>query len=112
MNASKPESTPTSLDGRWRFSPGQLLATPGALAALMTAGTSPMSFMARHLSGDWGDVCAEDAAANERALVCGARLFSVYKLDVTAADDQATAKVWVITEADRACTTILLPSEY
>jgi hypothetical protein len=59
----------------------------------------------RHISGDWGDVPAEDAQANEDALQTGARLLSAYTLS-------SGVKVWVITEADRSSTTIMLPEEY
>ena len=59
----------------------------------------------RHESGDWGDVCAEDKEANETALQFGGRLFSVYH-------NSKGVKFWIITEADRSVTTILLPSEY
>ncbi len=59
----------------------------------------------RHAHGDWGDVCDEDRRSNEEALVRQFRLFSVY-----GASD--TSKFWIITEADRSYTTILLPEEY
>ena len=88
-----------------RFSLGQLVATPGALAALTEAGQSPQVFIARHLLGDWGDCCAEDRAANDEALIHGERLLSAY---CTAKG----TKLWIITEADRSSTCILLPEEY
>ena len=59
----------------------------------------------RHLSGDWGEVCREDWIANELSLKEGTRLFSVYN----AANG---TRFWVITEADRSATTVLLPDEY
>lgn len=88
-----------------RFKPGQLLATPGAMQALESNQTEPIELLGRHLVGDWGDVCEEDAQANADALAAGGRLLSVYRLP----DGQ---KVWIITEADRSATTLLLPSEY
>jgi hypothetical protein len=88
-----------------KFQFGKLVATPGALDALTEAGQSPMEFVARHLQGDWGDCCEEDRAANENALRNGDRLFSVYR---TAKGE----KIWVITEADRSSTCVLLPEEY
>ena len=88
-----------------RFWLGQIVATPGALKALEDAQQTPLEFLMRHVSGDWGDVCAEDAAENELALREGFRLLSSYR----SAKD---AKLWIITEADRSVTTLLLPDEY
>jgi len=59
----------------------------------------------RHLSGDWGDLCAEDKDANEQALQFGGRLFSAYH-------DRKGVKFWIITESDRSATTVLLPDDY
>lgn len=59
----------------------------------------------RHQSGDWGDLCEEDKEENERALKMGYRIFSSYH-------DRHGTKFWIITEADRSLTTILLPEEY
>ena len=88
-----------------KFRLGKLVATPGALDALTESGQSPMHFVTRHLQGDWGDCCQEDLQANENALLNGERLFSVYKTG-------KGTKIWVITEADRSSTCILLPEEY
>lgn len=60
--------------------------------------------ISRHASGDWGDVDEEDSATNDRAIKNGDRLVSSYTI--------SGEKVWVITEADRSSTTVLLPSEY
>ena len=60
--------------------------------------------LARHQGGDWGDVGAEDRRFNGNALRNGGRLFSAY--------DTSAGRVWIITEADRRVTTVLLPSEY
>ncbi len=87
------------------FSLGQLVATPGALAALEKAGQGPLDFLSRHVHGDWGDLCEEDRKENQLSLERGFRLFSSYR---TLAD----VKFYVITEADRSATTILLPEEY
>jgi hypothetical protein len=86
------------------FPLGRLLITPGAQEALRSCETSPMDLLYRHQSGDWGDICPEDRGENERALKQAARIVSVYHLYETI--------VWVITEADRSATTILLPEEY
>lgn len=87
------------------FQLGQLVATPGALALLQELERSPLEFMSRHLTGDWGDLCADDIKANQDALLYGTRLFSSYAIN-------AHQKLWVITEADRSVTTLLLPEEY
>lgn len=88
-----------------RFRLGRVLATPGALRALDAAGDVPFTYLARHRRGDWGDVCPEDAAANDAALRDGARVLSAYTLSTG-------ERIWLITEWDRSATTILLPSEY
>jgi hypothetical protein len=87
------------------FTLGQVVATPGALAALEKAGQQPGDFLSRHISGDWGDVPPEDVKENEFSLKHGFRLLSAYH---TSAGD----KLWVITEGDRSSTSLLLPEEY
>ena len=86
-----------------KFEVGQLGITPGAQALI------PMKeieiALNRHASGDWGNVCEDDNAQNEWALENEARLMSVYEAD-------CGESFWIITEADRSSTTILLPSEY
>lgn len=84
---------------------GQIVATPGALALLEKANKSPVEFLSRHLRGDWGDLCQEDKAENELSLKYGYRLMSSYPVS-------DTENLWVITEADRSVTTLLLPEEY
>jgi hypothetical protein len=95
----------TNTSPRPKFSLGQTVATPGALEALQQAGQSPAEFLARHVSGDWGQLCADDKRANDEALVNGERILSAY---IT----RLGTKLWVITEADRSSTCFLLPSEY
>ena len=87
------------------FGLGQVVATPGALETLEQSKQTPSEFLARHVLGDWGDVCEEDAEANVQSLKDGSRLFSVYHTKLG-------EKIWCITEADRSSTCILLPSEY
>lgn len=87
------------------FDLGQTVATPGAQQALEDAGQLPIEFLARHVTGDWGDLPDEDKAENELSVKRGLGVFSAYKL-------HTGTKVWVITEWDRSMTTILLPSEY
>jgi len=94
-----------------RFELGHVLATPGALAACSLHGVAPLHFIARHAHGDWGQVCEEDRQQNEAALADGSRLLSSYELPMQTGQMEAR-KVWVITEADRSATTLLLPSEY
>ena len=88
-----------------KFSPGQIVATPGALAALEEHQVTPLSLLARHLRGDWGDLPSEDAHLNDQALQSEGRLLSSY---VIAPD----TKIWIITEWDRSVTTLLMPLEY
>jgi hypothetical protein len=84
---------------------GSLTATRGALAALEESGEAPLAFLARHASGDWGELGSEDKRANDRALRSGERILSAYRTG-------KGRKLWVITEADRSSTCILLPEEY
>lgn len=88
------------------FSPGEIVATRGIDALLREHNISPIKLLARHLSGDWGEVCPADAQANEAALATGARLLSVYTV--------AGEKCYVITDAGepRTVTTIMLAAEY
>lgn len=95
-----------------RFQLGRLVVTPGALKAFErmaeqeVRGATPGELLARHARGDWGDMDAEDLAANDAALHDESRIFSSYKFM------GGTCCFWVITEADRSATTILLPNEY
>jgi hypothetical protein len=82
----------------------QVVATPGALKLLMEARAHPFDYLVRHATGDWGELCAFDRRQNEIALREGYRVLSSYPF--------GEERVWVITEADRSVTTILLPEEY
>ena len=86
------------------FGLGRTVATPGALVVMLGIGVSEISLLSRHQRGDWGELDPEDKADNETALITGSRIFSAYVFD--------TVKFWIITEADRSSTTILLPEEY
>jgi hypothetical protein len=86
------------------FPLGRVVATPGALRLLTEAGAYPFDYLARHATGDWGNLCAFDRRQNEIALREGYRVLSSY--------DVSAERVWIITEADRSVTTILLPEEY
>jgi len=87
------------------FELGQIVATPGALAALKKAGQQPGEFLTRHINRDWGDLDEEDRKENEYSLEHGFRLLSAYKTN-------AGDRLWIISESDRSATTILLPEEY
>ena len=85
------------------FSLGQVYATPGVLEEINPE--DRLVALVRHSRGDWGVCGPDDWQANEDALVHDSRLFSVYF-------DRTGTKFWIITEADRSITTLLLPSEY
>lgn len=89
-----------------RFPMGRPVITPAAQAALDAAGIEGVLLLARHIHGDWGDLSPEDLASNELALLTGRRLLSSYSIP------DGRSKVWIITEADRSVTTILLSHEY
>src|SRR2546423_8881573 len=88
-----------------RFALGQTYVTPGAEEALMIAGQTGIEFLRRHMSGDWSELSDDDAQKNEFSLREGFRVLSAYR---TATGQ----RLWIITEADRSSTTLLLPSEY
>lgn len=101
------------------FNPGQIVATPGALALLSEHDVSPNTLLHRHLAADWGSVCSADAARNDEALRDGSRILSSYLI-------APGVSVWIITDAEtdidedgrtlaqptRLCTTILRPQDY
>lgn len=86
-----------------KFELGQTLITPQARDSLHPADV--LRALRRHASGDWGDVCQEDRQENEFSLRRYLRLLSVYH-------DRTGKKFWIITEADRSTTTVLLPADY
>ncbi len=87
------------------FPLGRLVATPGALDLLRSAGEDLLpALLERHQSGDWGEVPEEDARENEVSVRHGFRVLSSYRV--------AGERLWIITERDRSATTLLLPSEY
>jgi hypothetical protein len=87
-----------------RFLLGRLALTPAAQALLEANAVEALTLIARHATGDWGDLSPGDGDANEAALLDGDRLLSAYDLD--------GGRLWVITEADRSQTTLLLPDDY
>ena len=102
MRRNHSTTTQTSVT---RFALGQTFITPGAEEALQIAGQTAIEFLRRHMSGDWGELSDEDVRENEFSLKEGLRLLSAYQTG-------KGQKLWIITEADRSATTILLPSEY
>ncbi len=86
------------------FKLGSVVATPGALKFGETHKINPLLLLGRHIGGNFGDLTADDVAANEHAVQHDLRVFSSYKFE--------HGKVWIITEADRTSTCILLPEEY
>jgi hypothetical protein len=86
------------------FQLGKTLATPCAREELSELNYSPLDLLRRHMSGDWSEMDEDDQQSNRDAITEGSRIFSAYTIQGT--------KFWMITEADRSSTTILLPSEY
>jgi hypothetical protein len=84
------------------FSLGQMVITSNASLRLPTEVV--LTALHRHASGDWGDLCPEDTLANDTALIHGGRLLSAY--------GQGDDRFWIITEADRSATSVLLPEDY
>lgn len=86
-----------------KFAFGRLVATPNALNSIPNQ--EILLALSRHLRGDWGELDEHDRTANEHALRQGGRLLSAYR-------SQREVKFWIITEADRSVTTVLLPEDY
>lgn len=90
---------------RPRLPLGQLVATPGAVAALAAADVSIFKLLNRHARCDWGDLSSEDLALNDLAAITSQRVLSSYLLG-------NGQKIWIVTEWDRSVTTVLLPEDY
>jgi hypothetical protein len=95
--------TITSTGAEPRFLTGLVCVTTGADKAVVPEDIQ--NALARHERGDWGEVCPEDGDRNEMALIQGGGFHSVYH-------DRKGVEFWVITEADRSVTTVLLPDDY
>jgi hypothetical protein len=87
------------------FPLGEIVSTPGALELLDRTETNGYDLLLRHQYGDWGSVPPEDDEANQAAVLEGTRILSSYYLN-------EHDRLWIITEADRSVTTLLLPDEY
>jgi len=98
-------NTATKTQNKVLFDLGQTVMTIGAKEALQQANQTANEFLARHQNGDWGLVCEDDAKENELSVKEGFRILSAYKTS-------QGEKIWVISEANRESTTVLLPSEY
>ncbi len=98
-------NTITQTQNKVLFPLGQIFLTVGAREALEESSQSASEFLAKHSTGDWGNVCREDAVENDFSVKESFRILSVYKTE-------KGKKLWCITEANRESTNILLPSEY
>ena len=87
------------------FRLGRIVATPGALEALARAGQDAKCFLERHASGDWGELDEHERAENDYSFAHGFRILSTYRT-------AGGASLWIITEADRSSTCLLLPEDY
>jgi hypothetical protein len=111
MTHTEPANTAPTNICQPRFELGQIVSTPGALDACTREHMTRC--LARHLIGDWGCVCPEDAETNNEALSCGFRILSAYPIDpAKPSEGFGENTLWIITEADRSVTTFLLPEEY
>src|SRR3954451_19900431 len=105
MNKTKSRNSLGAFVGRKLLFPlGQLVVTPGAIEILGQQKIDPFALLARHISGDWGDLDDADKQENELSVQKGFRILSAY--------GRGENRLWVITEADRSVTTILRPDEY
>ena len=92
-------------DARLCIQLGRIVATPGALEALDRYAINATTLIWRHQHGDWGELSPDEARENTEAVRTGSRVLSVYPI-------APGERLWIITEADRSATTLLLPSEY
>jgi hypothetical protein len=101
----------TAQNDKQLFNLGQIVTTPGAKNACSSQ--YMWQCLKRHMCGDWGNVCPEDAATNAEAVKHGFRVLSAYPIDpAKPCKGFGENTLWIITEADRSVTTFLLPSEY
>ncbi len=92
-----------------RFSLGRCYITQGINCLVEQHNLPVIEYLSRHQSGDWGELDKHDIEANEQAIKEGYRLLSAYSFETRSNDK---IKIWIITEADRSSTTLLLPEEY
>jgi hypothetical protein len=104
MNPKSLSQTNTDTDTAPLFQLGAVIATLSALDLLDRAGINATAYLTRHQTGDFGTLSPPDLQENHAAITYGSRILSAY--------DVGRERLWVITEADRSSTTLLLPSEY
>lgn len=104
---SKNQDTASIRAIRAHFHLGGVVMTQGVGHLIREEGLDPLDFISRHVVCDWGDIPDDDKESNNEALPNGGRLFSAYNLQ-----GYSASRIWVITEADRSVTTLLLPTEY
>lgn len=104
MNANSFSQTRLSADEKPLFGLGLVVATHGALDLLDRTGINATIYLTRHQTGDFGNLSPPDQHENHVAITYGSRILSAY--------DVGRERLWIITEADRSSTTLLLPSEY
>ena len=119
LASSSPAVATINYSSTAKFPLGQIVATPGALELLQETGFSAAALCRRHLQCDWGDLCEEDRSENDLAVTRRLRILSCYRLvdaerlAATPRDKRSSLPtLWIITEADRSVTTLLLPSDY
>jgi hypothetical protein len=101
------------MEGTPLFKLGRIVVTPAALGWLERFAVDVFALLQRHQCGDWGLVCEEDSKANDRAVAHGARVLSSYAIDPSQPSrGHGDNTLWIITEADRSATTVLLPDDY
>ena len=106
MQSEHLAKTPDTFVRGGLFPLGRIVATPGAVEYLNRNSIAPAELLYLHQTGDWGDMGAEDKAENALSVAQGFRIFSCYRRG------PMQEAIWVITEADRSVTTLLMPSEY
>lgn len=104
MNAESFSQADPTTNTPLLFQLGTVVTTPGALDLLVRAGMNATAYLARHQTGDFGTLSSPDLQANQMAITYASRILSAY--------DVGGERLWMITEADRCSTTLLLPSEY
>jgi hypothetical protein len=94
-----------------KFELGQIVATPGALAALKESNETALPFLLKHQSGDWGEICDDDKKLNNEAISHEGNPNQQQRV-LSAYTTAKGVKIWVITEWTRESSCILLPDEY
>lgn len=88
-----------------RFALGRVVATRNCLDHLVSIGVSALPYLDRHQRGDWGNLGNSDKKVNDHAVLYGGRILSKYLL-------KDGTPIYVVTEADRTYTTVMLVGDY